>query len=262
MGYNEKTLNERGKNTLEIGKRIRKARLEAGLSQSQLCGDQITRNMLSQIENGSANPSLSTLSYVSQVLRKPVGYFFGEDAPSGRAQVDAAWRAYRDGKIQEAARILDARKDPDGFEDVKLLRCLVLLSLAEQAIREKRAPYAREMLNWVQKETPDFPEIQRRMLLLRGKLEGEAEEVCRQLPSLDEELLLRAEASFASGDCERTEKLLEAAEDQENPRWAMLRGRVYFRQNRFQHAARCFHRAEEAFPRETAPCLEQCYREL
>ncbi len=46
-----------------IGQQIRSARMEMGLSQRQLCGDVITRNMLSQIENGTATPSLATLPW-------------------------------------------------------------------------------------------------------------------------------------------------------------------------------------------------------
>ena len=38
---------------MTIGQRLKQARLEAGLSQRQLCGDTITRNMLSLIENGA-----------------------------------------------------------------------------------------------------------------------------------------------------------------------------------------------------------------
>lgn len=34
---------------MELGQRLKQARLEAGMSQRQLCGDVITRNMLSQI---------------------------------------------------------------------------------------------------------------------------------------------------------------------------------------------------------------------
>ena len=43
---------------MELGEKLRQARMEAGLSQRQLCGDVITRNMLSQIENGAARPSM------------------------------------------------------------------------------------------------------------------------------------------------------------------------------------------------------------
>ena len=39
---------------MELGQKVKQARLELGLSQRQLCGDVITRNMLSKIENGEA----------------------------------------------------------------------------------------------------------------------------------------------------------------------------------------------------------------
>ena len=60
---------------MEIGMRIKQARLEMGLSQRQLCGDVITRNMLSLIESGKAKPSMDTLSYLAEKLGKPMGYF-------------------------------------------------------------------------------------------------------------------------------------------------------------------------------------------
>ena len=39
---------------MELGTKLRQARLDAGLSQRQLCEGIVTRNMLSQIENGAA----------------------------------------------------------------------------------------------------------------------------------------------------------------------------------------------------------------
>ena len=50
---------------MELGQKLRLARQEAGLSQRQLCGEVITRNMLSQIENGTAKPSMETLRYLA-----------------------------------------------------------------------------------------------------------------------------------------------------------------------------------------------------
>ena len=51
---------------MELGEKLRLTRLEAGLSQRALCGDEITRNMLSRIENGAARPSMKTcLLYTS-----------------------------------------------------------------------------------------------------------------------------------------------------------------------------------------------------
>ena len=54
------------KNTL--GKRIKEARLSKKMTQSEVVGDFITRNMLSQIESGSATPSVKTLEYLCKVL--------------------------------------------------------------------------------------------------------------------------------------------------------------------------------------------------
>ena len=53
---------------MELGQRIKQARLEAGLSQRQLCGETVTRNMLSQIENGTAKPSMGTLCFFAERL--------------------------------------------------------------------------------------------------------------------------------------------------------------------------------------------------
>ena len=64
---------------MELGEKILQARKSAGLSQRQLCGDVITRNMLSQIEHGTAKPSMDTLKYLASQLGKPISYFLEED---------------------------------------------------------------------------------------------------------------------------------------------------------------------------------------
>ena len=62
---------QEGEQGMNLGEKLRLARVEAGLSQRELCGDRITRNMLSQIENGLASPSVATLQYLAQ---GPVSY--------------------------------------------------------------------------------------------------------------------------------------------------------------------------------------------
>lgn len=61
-----------------IGERIRSARLRAGLTQEELAGTNITRNMLSRIENGAALPSLPTLCALADRLNLPAGALLGE----------------------------------------------------------------------------------------------------------------------------------------------------------------------------------------
>ena len=60
---------------MSLGEKLRQARLEAGLSQRALCGEEITRNMLSRIENGAAQPSMRTLQYLAAQLGKPLSFF-------------------------------------------------------------------------------------------------------------------------------------------------------------------------------------------
>ncbi len=63
---------------MTLGEKIKKARLDAGMTQSALAGEFITRNMLSQIENGNATPSVQTIQYISDKLNVPAGYFISE----------------------------------------------------------------------------------------------------------------------------------------------------------------------------------------
>ena len=58
-------------NAAELGLRIKEARIAKKMTQSQVVGNFITRNMLSQIENGIAMPSISTLEYLAEVLSLP-----------------------------------------------------------------------------------------------------------------------------------------------------------------------------------------------
>ncbi|MBQ7599095.1 MAG: helix-turn-helix transcriptional regulator [Clostridia bacterium] len=59
-----------------LGERVRKIRNEKGLTQKQLAGDRITRNMVSMIESGREFPSASTIAHISEILDTPAGYFF------------------------------------------------------------------------------------------------------------------------------------------------------------------------------------------
>lgn len=250
---------------VELGEKLRQARLEAGLSQRQLCGEEITRNMLSQIENGIASPSMKTLQFLAARLEKPVSYFLEEAAlVSPNQQVMQNARRYFDaGDYAQTAKVLKEYREPDEIFDreKRLLWVLVHMKLAESAIGEKRNLYALELLNKAQIQLEYCQEeLSRQQLLLLGKIQGG--QVCAQLPSLDPELLLRAEEAFRNGKPERSAQLLDAMEDKKQPDWNLLRGEIYLTQRQYKKAARCFHNAEAVVPEKTAAKLELCYREL
>ena len=64
---------------MNIGEKIRELRVAKLMTQAELAGTHITRNMLSCIENGSANPSLSTILYIAGRLNVPAGFLLAEE---------------------------------------------------------------------------------------------------------------------------------------------------------------------------------------
>lgn len=208
---------------MELGEKIRQARLAAGLSQRQLCGEEITRNMLSLIEHGSARPSMKTLAVLAQRLGKPVGYFLEEDAQDQSEVAESA----------EALRRVG------------------------EALSDGREIYAAQLLEQV-----TAPLLLREKLLLSARIPGaDLCAICAALPSLDEELLLRAHTALEQGKIERCQALLTACENPEAPLWNLLMGRLQMARNNWVSAVEDLEKAEKEYP-EAISLLETCFREL
>lgn len=77
-------------NRAELGKKIKEARLAKKMTQSDVAGDFITRNMLSQIESGAANPSLKTLEYLTSVLDIPIHVLLPDEKTAEREETENA----------------------------------------------------------------------------------------------------------------------------------------------------------------------------
>lgn len=254
---------------MELGEKLRQARLEAGFTQRQLCGEEITRNMLSQIENGGARPSMQTLQYLAKQLGKPVSWFLEEEgAVSANLQVILSAReAFRQGAWETCCQILQAYREPDALldQEYRLLRQEALLSLAEDSAREGKKPYALNLLAQAAEVAASslYDTQQRRRLLLGLRLQPEERAtMITQLPSLDEELLLRAEAAREAGDWSRSRALLESMENRDTPQWAVAMAEVFFAQGEYASAVKWYLTAEEALPEQTIPRLEQCFEAM
>ena len=249
---------------MELGEKLRQARLDAGLSQRQLCGEEITRNMLSLIENGSAKPSMKTLQYLAGRLGKSVSYFLEETAvlsPNQEVMLSAR-QLYDSGSFPEAAQILEQYQDPDPVYDreKELLQGMLRLELAGKAIAQERFLYAEELLKQPFEEATYLAgDLNHRRLLLLGSIPGQ--NVASQLPSIDDELLLRARYAMEAGSLIHAAHLLEAMEQQDTPQWHLLRGKIFLKQNKWKAAAEHLRAAEAEFPGQVFPLLETCYRE-
>lgn len=249
---------------MDLGQKLRQARQEAGLSQRQLCGEEITRNMLSQIENGSAKPSMDTLRYLAQRLRRPISYFLEEQAVTSpnQAVLAQARSAFGQQAYGQTLEHLSEYQPPDPVFDWErqLLENLSCMALAEQAITDGKLPYAEALLEQAgQAKTPYFtPALERQRLILLGECSGHAV----PLPPDDRALLLRARTSLKQGEPIRAARYLDAAEDQGVPEWNLLRGQIYMALSDFEGALPCLKIAEERYPKDAVPLLEHCCREL
>lgn len=248
---------------MTLGEKILQARQEAGLSQRQLCGEMITRNMLSQIEHGTARPSMDTLRYLASRLGKPVSFFLEEEdavLPNWpRIRWARNFLAREDGE-----GVLDALKSYDAPDEIfdperRSLLFWAYTALARRALAEGKKPYARQLLEQAGK--PEGEAELRRWLLIQAMAGEAAILLAPQLPSIDEELMLRSLAALEQGNLNRAAALLDSVEKPDS-RWALLRGRVYLAEKRWQQGRECLEQAFPVFPREAAPLLEQCCREL
>lgn len=146
---------------MTLGQRIKEARLEKQLTQQELVGEYITRNMLSKIENDSATPSVRTLEYLADRLGLSPGEFLSDDAPHSENGIDELEKLL-DGEPDEFFRRLPAekRKLQTAGQRLLLLEAEALLNRGDR----KRA----EAL--LEGEPPEDASLLYRHLLLRGRL--------------------------------------------------------------------------------------------
>ena len=242
---------------MELGQKIRAARLEAGLSQRELCGDTITRNMLSLIENGSARPSMDTLQILAARLHKTVGYFLEEGASCN----EHLMQALRQAKPEQVAELLKDYVSPDPVFDREryFLESNAYLALSRQALQEGKKAYAQTLWEKAMaagEKTPYFHKTN--ALLLAYEIDPtQAEGLCKQLP--DDSLLLqmRAESAVQEGKWALALAYLKPIPTLTN-RGHFLRGEAWFGLGEYEKAAQSYLDSQmPAYDR-----LEKCYKEL
>ncbi len=231
---------------MELGEKIKQARLAAGLSQRQLCGEEITRNMLSQIENGSARPSMKTLQYLAGRLGRSIDSFLQEEGDP----LDSARQALSRGEFDPALHLTEQTPE------AALLRCLGAMGAAEAAISQGRIPYARRLLTEMEPCVYMTGPLLRQKNLLLAKLQPEqAEELLRAFD--DEELLLRAKVALDKGEAARGAALLDSAAGR-GAQWCILRGDACFALGQYREAMEYY----RPWEKECRKKLEQCCLKL
>ena len=266
---------------MTLGQKLRAARQRAGLTQSQTVGDRITRNMLSQIENDLAVPSMKTLEYLAATLGVSVSWLLADEAAE---RLPRARALYRTGDHSGCLALLEPSSAGAADEELLLLaRCA--LTLAEEALAAERfedaSVRAAQALSWGERGLYASPGLQLRALVILARCaqaRGDAEEAVgayRQRYLLDPESvryhLLLARYHLGQEHIQAAEREIWSIPDlpeAQKAEYLILRGRIAAKKEQYENARLYLQQAEGCMPlppllrRELYQAMELACREL
>lgn len=124
---------------MNIGKKIKELRTKKLMTQAELAGDVITRNMLSCIENGSAQPSLGTLRHIASKLGVPMGYLLADEAEetlyAKMSEMKDIKNAYLSGNYR-ICRDMCMNTQIEGDDEIALIAAECSLAIAKEEFSE------------------------------------------------------------------------------------------------------------------------------
>ncbi len=123
---------------MNIGEKIKKLRSAKLMTQSELVGDEITRNMLSRIENGAANPSMETVRYIAGRLNVSPSYLLADEGDEMIFKKHSEIVGIKKAFMNEDYRICrDICINADSAEDdeIQMLLCECNLALGIESFR-------------------------------------------------------------------------------------------------------------------------------
>ena len=89
-----------------LGEKIKALRKEKKLTQTALAGSELTKSMLSQIENGKATPSMKTLQYIAEKLECETSFLLEEDDVEIVALIQKMEQLIKENKCDEVYETL------------------------------------------------------------------------------------------------------------------------------------------------------------
>lgn len=102
---------------LKFGEKVKERRMKLGMTQKDVAGDFMTRNMLSIIESGRAMPSIETAVYLSKVLDISLSYLFSYDKNyfffEKQEKLPHIRELYENKQYNECMELIDSLSDSD-----------------------------------------------------------------------------------------------------------------------------------------------------
>ena len=276
---------------MNLGEKIKAARLERHMTQKDVVGDYITRNMLSKIENGSATPSVKTLEYLAGALGLPAGYFMTETGGDELIPgcVSDARSYFKNGEYEACVQVLETLELDGGFrEEVTLLLARAKIGMSKKAMTDGRYEeairLAKEAIAHNDESLYVSAAFRTEALLLIARctmeLDGDFTKALDdyQTSYQDQGLgefyrLTMAEYYIGQGDLAAAKREMDSIarlSDTSKPVYLMLQGTMELKDNQYEEAARQLEKAEQLarttgsnyFMSSLYAMLEQCYREM
>ena len=144
---------------MTLGQKLRAARQRAGLTQSQTVGDRITRNMLSQIENDQASPSVGTLEYLAAVLDVKLAWLLADEKEEAEADRTSRLRELLRSGDYGGCLALAPQTQPD--DEQALALAIAAAQCARHAMEAERFDTAQHLAQLQQLEAERCPSLDR-----------------------------------------------------------------------------------------------------
>ena len=169
-------------NKTELGRKIREARLAKKMTQSDVAGDFITRNMLSQIESGATNPSLKTLEFLASVLDIPMHTLLSDEKIEEKSDIQNPLyesllnmkKLFSEENYEEAAKTAQRLFDSDLSDEAYAVaaRSYVNMAMLKEKEEEfsKAADYAYKAYEYAEKGIYASREITTALTLFLNKI--------------------------------------------------------------------------------------------
>ena len=136
---------------MDIGKNIKELRLSKMMTQTELAGHEITRNMLSRIENGAALPSLGTVIYLAERLGVPAGLLLAEDGDTfvflKNNLLNNIKKAFNDNNLELCIDMCNELLNQTDDDEIALIMVEATYRLAENELLNGHLYRSRELLD-------------------------------------------------------------------------------------------------------------------
>jgi tetratricopeptide (TPR) repeat protein len=216
---------------MQLGERLRRLRVAAGLTQSELAGERFSKEYVSQIERGKTRPTAETVNWLAARLGVDPGFLATGVSSDERGRVEAA--------LARADALTQAHRYEEAIEEFEAVRPAIaatgaveleVRALSGQAWGCTLAGRTREAIDLLTRvrelcEGPEFSDLDRADVLFRlGVCRYKLNSISTALSLLSEALVLAERSEFPSDQlrseilgwrsrCYRRQRDLEAARE-------------------------------------------------